>query len=207
MYSDMKGCFIRVCNYIPLIFTWWITVWHLRSGPRWTGWENSLLTDVERRACYILWWTIRNIFTFPKISQRGAVCITLSNVTCQTSVKACLATMQPIIIAQHSRNRSVLREQYCMFLTFSWIWPGMGKSFSLETASARCSALLGEGSMSRLRACPWGLVRTRLLLQRLPIGGVWSWKEEGKSWGTCWWWRWCCSWTGSCQLWCFKDKQ
>lgn len=90
-----------------------------------------------------------------------------------------------------------------VFLTCSCTWPGTGSSFSLDTASALCSALLWGASISRPKACPWELVRTRLLLQRLPKGGVRSWKEEGRSWEACWRWCW---WMGSCQLCCWGTE-
>lgn len=94
------------------------------------------------------------------------------------------------------------------FFTCSCSWLGVGSSLSFDTAAALCSTWLWGASVSRPRACPWELVRIKLLLPRLPRGGVRSWKVEGRSWISCWRWVWwcCCSGrsVGTCQLCCCR---
>lgn len=74
--------------------------------------------------------------------------------------------------------------------TCSCAWLGTGSSFSLDTASALCSAGPCWVSVPGPGASPLELVRTRLLLLRRPGGGVQSWKVEGRNCWSCWY-GWC----------------
>lgn len=185
---------------MPSLLTWWVAIRHLRCVPHWARREENLSTDVKTRDSYFLRSAITNILMFPKITFHlwHLFKYHLQN---KYIHMVCYHTAHHRCSLYYSipETRVSWETSISVFLTCSCSWPGVGSSFSLDTASALCSAWLGEVSISRPRACPWELVRTRLLLQRLPIGGVQSWKEEGRSSGTRWWWW---SWMGSCQLCC-----
>lgn len=180
--------FYQICDCMLSIFTWWVTVRHLRDVPRRARREEYLSADVKTKESYFPWYNKQTL-------QQAS--ISVAPVQISPAEQVCKLAQLPNSVSLMGAFQKLKR--CAIFLTWSCSWQGAGSNFSLNTAFALCSSWLWGVSISRPIACPWELVKTRLLLQRLPTGGVRSWKEEGRSWGPCWWWWWCC-WIGSCQL-------
>lgn len=125
--------------------TWGATIRLLRDGPRRAEWVENLRTDVKIKESYIL--------------PTAKISTLLLCKRFHLKPRRCLL-MKIHILWYHTEQRRYTRldnipetrasweTSASLFLTCSCCWPGIGSSFSLDTASALCSSWLGGMSTS-----------------------------------------------------------